>query len=109
MGHMITAARWIFSQLSETRNFSLGKTINCLLFAPSWLLFPSSHKSPSPVFLKLPQTHQDGRDNVSSVLEAVSVIAAPHETGSVDVFLLFIPVADLKKHKVLYKINWERN
>lgn len=70
--------------------------MSCLPFVLSHLFFPSSHKSPSPVFLRLPWTHQDGCDDVSSVLEAVSVVAAPHETGSVDVLLLFIPVADLR-------------
>lgn len=70
--------------------------LSCLSFALSQLFFPSSHKSPSPIFLTLPRTHQDGCDDVSSVLEAIRVVDAPHEIGSVDVLLLFVPVADLR-------------
>lgn len=70
--------------------------LSCHSLALSQLFFSSSNKSSSSIFLSLPQTHQDGCDDVSSVLEAVSVVAAPHETGSVDILLLFVPVADLR-------------
>lgn len=48
------------------------------------------------IFLLLSWTHQDGSDDVSSVLQAVSVIAASHEAGSVHILLLFVPVANLR-------------
>lgn len=44
-------------------------------------------------------TYQDSCDDVSSVLQAVSVVAAPHEARSSHVLFIFIPVADLRQKK----------
>lgn len=59
------------------------------------LSFPLSQLI-SPFFLPLSQTHQDGSDDVSSVLQAVGVVAASHEAGGVHILLLFVPVANLR-------------
>lgn len=42
-------------------------------------------------------THQDGGDDVSSVLQAVRLVAASHEAGSGHILLIFVPVANLRR------------
>lgn len=68
-------------------------------------LSPSPSVSPHPPLLppKIPQplrltpTHQDSGDDVSSVLQAVRLVAASHEAGGGHVLLVFIPVANLRR------------
>lgn len=57
-------------------------------------------------------TYQDSCDDVSSVLQAVSVVAAPNEARSSHVLFIFIPVADLrqkeqKKSQSRACISWQ--
>ena len=40
-------------------------------------------------------SHQDGGDDVRSVLEAVGIVAAPYKVCRVHVFLVLVPVAHL--------------
>ena len=40
-------------------------------------------------------SHQDGGDDVRSVLEAVGIVAAPYKVCRVHIFLVLVPVAHL--------------
>lgn len=56
-----------------------------------------SQRIPQPLYF-IP-TYQDSGDYVSSVLQAVSVVAASHEAGGSHILFIFIPVANLREGK----------
>lgn len=59
--------------------------------------------SPAPLLPQIPQplhvtlTYQDSGDDVSSVLQAVRLVAASHEAGGSHILFIFIPVANLRQ------------
>lgn len=82
-----------------------------------WLVRPWSLPTHPPVLCKIPQpvyftqTHQDSGDYVSSILQAVRLIAASHEAGGCHVLLIFVPVANLRQGECvtiqdLYLLNF---
>lgn len=64
-------------------------------------LQPLLPQIPPPLYCTL--TYQDGGDYVSSVLQAVGLVAASHEAGGGHVLFIFIPVANLIQEE--YVIN----
>lgn len=88
-GDIITDKSFKGSKLLETLSTNISKS--------SKQVFPIFSHSANHVCFVL--TYQDSCDDVSSVLQAVSVVAAPHEARSSHVLFIFIPVADLRQKK----------